>query len=83
LSGNKSVDVYTHLNSGFLDWKGGLLRLERYFLSKAEEEFEDFLVKLKLPIGEKMVRFLVNLKLLAEVRMCSSLVKRKLLLERG
>jgi hypothetical protein len=33
LSGNKSVDVYTHLNSGFLDWRGGLLRLKGDFLS--------------------------------------------------
>jgi hypothetical protein len=28
MSGNKSVDVYTYLNSGFLGWRGGLLRLK-------------------------------------------------------
>jgi hypothetical protein len=48
-----------------------------------EEESEEFLAKLKLLVGGKLVQSLVNLKLLAEVKMGSFLMKLGLLLEEG
>jgi hypothetical protein len=33
LNGNESADVYTYLISDFLNWRGGLFRLKRDFLS--------------------------------------------------
>jgi hypothetical protein len=49
----------------------------------AEEESEEFLAKLKLLVGAKLVQSLLNLKLLAEMEMDSFLVKLGLLLEEG
>jgi hypothetical protein len=33
LNENKSAGIYTYLISGFLNWRGGLFRLRRDFLS--------------------------------------------------
>jgi hypothetical protein len=33
LNGNESAGVYTYLISGFLNWRGGLFKLKRDFLS--------------------------------------------------
>jgi hypothetical protein len=47
-----------------------------------EEESEEFLAKVKLLVGGKLVQSLVNLKLPVEVKMDLFLVKLKFLLEK-
>jgi hypothetical protein len=61
-----------------------LVQVQRGFPGRpAEEEPEEFLAKLKLLVGGKLVQSLVNLKLPAEVKMDLFLVKLGLLLEEG
>jgi hypothetical protein len=61
-----------------------LVQVQREFPGRlAEEESEEFLAKLKLLVGGKLVQSLVNLKLPAEVKMDLFLVKLGLLLEEG
>jgi hypothetical protein len=38
LNGNESAGVYTYLISGFLNWRGGLFRLKRDFLSNLSNQ---------------------------------------------
>jgi hypothetical protein len=68
----------------FLELGQRLVQVQGEFPGRpAEEESEEFLVKLKLLLEGKLVQSLLNLKLLAEVKVDSFLVKLELLLEVG
>jgi hypothetical protein len=62
----------------------GLFQVRGEFLGRpVEEEYEEFLAKLKLLLEGKLVQSLVNLKLLAEMKVDSCLVKLGFLLGKG
>jgi hypothetical protein len=68
----------------FLDLRQGLVQVQGEFLERpVEEEFEEFLAKLKLLLEGKLVQSLVNLRLLAEMKVDSFLVRLELLLDQG
>jgi hypothetical protein len=61
-----------------------LVQVQRGFPRRlAEEEPEEFLAKLKILVGGKLLQSLVHLKLPAEVKMDLFLVELGLLLEEG
>jgi hypothetical protein len=68
----------------FTELGQGLVQVQGEFLGQlVEEEFEEFLVKLKLLLDERLVQSLANLRLLAEVKVDLSLLRLGFLLGQG